>query len=621
MYSFYYIRGISAMDTPYFSNIQAQQQYFAQHEVATIDEIYPPHYQNTIKVSKDNLDFNSQINYVSLEFNDKTYYYFIDSVRYINEDVMELSLTMDTIQTYMFDIIYNSATIERKLIHRYNGSNIINRNYIRENISHGNFVVQNYKRHSYKNMPSDLRMGFYVIASTKPLGTLQDHSVNEFSAYNSGSKVLGQNKIYTDGLYKYIFAVDKYNNVATLVIKIKQSDGSYKSYYWTQNVAFGIRTILEDPSVQFVYYYDDLSILGGSFTKTGTKELTWTIDAPDTYISRYTIEISPTFSTYVNLVCFQPLLSVFDKGDNILLPLFNDNPTDKYQAFSYQCVPQLIDENYIQVFYGERCQLTTYPMHQIFYLYPGNDNTYSSYLVGVQKVSLVECSRAYAIHSYTYSDAIDLTDTYLTTITAKSAELAPTYNDAWKNYQANNFGNLTMGIAKTIASGDYVPEIMKLPNMHKTATYGRRVAKRLTNIGVGLINDALDIGTEIMNYKYTPDTMSQGCNYISDSMNNSLEVISYTKVCDDLEYVAKYFESYGYKVSEVTNENLLEHCKLRYWYNYIKASNINISLKIINDEDTIERITQRFEQGFRYWNVAQTDLNLGDVCVYENVDL
>ena len=80
-------------------------------------------------------------------------------------------------------------------------------------------------------------------------------------------------------------------------------------------------------------------------------------------------------------------------------------------------------------------------------------------------------------------------------------------------------------------------------------------------------------------------------------------------------------ESYGYKVSEVTNENLLEHCKLRYWYNYIKASNINISLKIINDEDTIERITQRFEQGFRYWNVAQTDLNLGDVCIYENVDL
>ena len=227
MYSFYYIRGISAMDTPYFSNIQAQQQYFAQHEVATIDEIYPPHYQNTIKVSKDNLDFNSQINYVSLEFNDKIYYYFIDSVRYINEDVMELSLTMDTIQTYMFDIIYNSATIERKLIRRYNADKIINRNYIRENISQGNYKVENYTRYSYKNMPSDLRMGFIVIASTKPLGSLQGHTTYEAEVFDSGGQIMTETKLYTDGLYKYIYAIDKYNKVSKLIIKVKNSNGTY----------------------------------------------------------------------------------------------------------------------------------------------------------------------------------------------------------------------------------------------------------------------------------------------------------------------------------------------------------------------------------------------------------
>ena len=625
MYSFYYIRGISAMDTPYFSNIQAQQQYFAQHEVATIDEIYPPHYQNTIKVSKDNLDFNSQINYVSLEFNYKTYYYFIDSVRYINEDIMELSLTMDTIQTYMFDIIYNSATIERKLIRRYNADRIINRNYIRENISQGNYKVENYTRYSYKNMPSDLRMGFIVIASTKPLGSLQGHTTYESAVFDSGGQIMNETKLYTDGLYKYIYAIDKYNKVSKLIIKVKNSNGTYSTFENGQTSSYGLRNILEDPSIQFVYYYDDLSILGGTFAKTGTGELTWTIDDDNTFVSQYKINLNstpPIISVFVHLVCFQPLLVKFNTPDPIILPAFRNNPTDRYQSFSWQCVPQLIDENYIQVHYGERCQLTTFPMHQIRQLYGisgGNSN--NNYLAGIRNISLVECVRGYSLHGYDYDKNVITSDYYLTLTSAKSAEIVPTYNDAWKNYQANNFGNLTMGVAKTIESGNYVQDIMKIPKMKKTKTYARRLTSRVGGIARGLAEDLADNVIEGMNYQHKPDTMSQGCSYIGDSLANSLEVISYVDVCDDLEYVAKYFESYGYKVSEVTNENLLEHCKLRYWYNYIKASNINISLKIINDEDTIERITQRFEQGFRYWNVAQTDLNLGDVCIYENVDL
>ena len=143
----YYIEGISRIDTPYYANqgqqatLAAQEAFFERHVVKEIDSaFYPPHYTNQVKLTTDDVDFNTNINYLSLEFNDKTYYYFIDDVEYLSENMIKLYITMDVIQTYMFDIRIASGVIERKFINRWTSNNKINRNYLREAVSDEEFI-------------------------------------------------------------------------------------------------------------------------------------------------------------------------------------------------------------------------------------------------------------------------------------------------------------------------------------------------------------------------------------------------------------------------------------------------------------------------------------------------
>ena len=72
------MEGISRFDTLYFASLTSQETFFESKLVAQMeDSYYPPHYRNELSVGSDDLDFNSRVNYVSIDFKDKTYYYFI----------------------------------------------------------------------------------------------------------------------------------------------------------------------------------------------------------------------------------------------------------------------------------------------------------------------------------------------------------------------------------------------------------------------------------------------------------------------------------------------------------------------------------------------------------------
>ena len=139
--SLYYVEGISDVDTPFFSSKAEQSEYFSKKLVKTLSSsYYPPYYRNKIKFCSDDLTFDTRVNYLSLDTAERKYYYFITSGMYISDGILELSISMDVIQTYLFDFEIRNCVIERKFINRYNSGGDFNRAYIRENVSNGQYL-------------------------------------------------------------------------------------------------------------------------------------------------------------------------------------------------------------------------------------------------------------------------------------------------------------------------------------------------------------------------------------------------------------------------------------------------------------------------------------------------
>ena len=134
-----HIKNISESDTPSFTTQTEQEDYFDNLQGITItDGWYPPYYENEIKFDTEDVSFDTNYNYLILSYNDRNYYYFIDDMTYVNEGVIAIHITMDTIQTFMFGATLSDVVIERKFINRWR-DNYINRNYIRENLSENNY--------------------------------------------------------------------------------------------------------------------------------------------------------------------------------------------------------------------------------------------------------------------------------------------------------------------------------------------------------------------------------------------------------------------------------------------------------------------------------------------------
>ena len=83
-------KNISRLDTIKFNNSAERESYFSSKSIVTIDSIYPPHFQNKIQFSIEDLSPSTKVNYLSLYYEGKYYYYFIDNINYINQGLYEL---------------------------------------------------------------------------------------------------------------------------------------------------------------------------------------------------------------------------------------------------------------------------------------------------------------------------------------------------------------------------------------------------------------------------------------------------------------------------------------------------------------------------------------------------
>lgn len=112
------------------------------------------------------------VDYASFTKNNKTYYYFINSVSFKTNSVVELDMEIDVIQTYLFDVDIKESFIVRSHVQRWNGEEPVEW-LEEEGVQLGEYVLsESTKLYDFKNQ--------YLITSSSPLGKI-DYSKKDSS--------------------------------------------------------------------------------------------------------------------------------------------------------------------------------------------------------------------------------------------------------------------------------------------------------------------------------------------------------------------------------------------------------------------------------------------------------
>ena len=600
MYRFHFIEGISRTDTPLFNNLSKQNVYFNKNTMLQIDEYYPPHYTNVIKCSVADINFNTRVNYVSLRHLDKWYYYFITSCNYVNEDIIEITINMDTFQTFMFDIEYHNSRINRELIKRWNTNGTINREYLRENFSSDKFINYYYKDYTEDRLLDGDGGCFLAKYIKKDLGTevirYATEVINDITGHYKDNALISilpaYNRLNINNDYPY-YGIGHINPETGLQYATEWSgtDYNYVLYEYQSNV-----------SVFMLYYvpfnpFKNIEVQKGTFTITGNKGIVWHYTNDDN--NHFSTEALGNSFTFETSICETKIFS------RDIIFNFSENKTRRVN-FNYKYIPQLIDENYIRLRYGEKAHYTTYPLSLMnsIKLY---GKYYCDILTGHRVAMLVDKN----------TDWVDL---YNTTIVIDGYIQVPMVNDNWKNYMSTHKGDLTLGTAKDILGLGltFVPGQSMLKRSLRQLGYKTRRG----DTGPQAISNMYSRMEDSTNAYFTPNQENQGNNFTPEILSKGYHEMISIDYSVNIEQVATIYESIGYAVDKfVTGTPLVKN---RTIYNYIQCDSIDFSLYSLSTEEMKNDLENRFIEGLRYWNIDEMNslgLNLGDVCIYDNVEV
>ena len=324
--------------------------------------------------------------------------------------------------------------------------------------------------------------------------------------------------------------------------------------------------------------------------------------------------------------------------------LFTKN-TVRAVSFNVRYIPQLLDENYMNIVYGEKTKLSQAPlrMHNEPYF---NLKSYYDFQSGC---------RAYAIY-----DANDDYDKYNTFVQALYGNDFVLFSSYWINYEATHKSSLTDGYALAQTNnainflkgslGSYTNTQYNISTSSSGSTqsmntqYGyyqdfnssynktKNFSQTITGFTpVGAVTNAISAGQNIYNtykereilkadLKASPDAMGSLTEIMMSFTTDSIEDIYAIYQVRDIEACARYFEYNGYKVHRVINGNYRynEICNNRYYYNVIKLQDIEIDITCMIPNEIIGDIKARLSNGLRIFNNSLSSIT--QVLQYDNVE-
>lgn len=651
MITLYYIEGIDRENIPYVYPAYKTQttisDYLREHEVATIpNSYYPPYYRNIISISSEDFTGNfleTSVNYLGIVFGNKTYYYFIDRIEYVNEDLYKLHVTMDVIMTYINDIKVHSGIIERKFIDRWINNRTINRAYKRENASNGLFQLTQRKylskRSNYDGEYKDNVIdGIFVIRTTenpwKPAGSIPFLNGSPSTLYSDSVNFSSR---YATYIVPYIS-----NKFSSTI----QYEGAEEGVYTSQKTTTALTLYhgLSHPAVVDCRYYpinlfeDNFWFIRRNNTDciVSTNILNWCLGK----------EITPTPGIDYNYELIAYLASELTiKPIKGTYTFILNKPSNKNKPFTSEDVPALIDENYIRLSYGDgevqataQLYLITSPTIEYNYKYDINNAARYYWFTATNSVT-IRNERVYGQDNSISSLAVNENPITLDLV-----------NDAWGTWKAYNSATLPLTIGKTaldigkfaldtyityknpmaelLSNSGFVDKRFKKPTLNKK---GQRELFNIQNnesedIRQGLYDIANMPGRfeNIINSSREPDTVKSSGNFTtaisSEGMNIRMDIYK----VNDYEQCAQYYHRYGYLVDEYINEvdNIFDYVSTRYYYNVLKMRDVDISL--VNSPastEVLDLIKERLENGIRLWNCdhQHTFVDIGNYA-YDNIE-
>lgn len=633
-----YVNGINRIDTPYFSSLSEQSTWFSNKVVCSIETtFYPPHYQNKIRCSIDDIDFTDSCNYLYFTFRNKTYYYFIDDITYINENLIELDITMDYIQTYMFNINVNNGIIERKCINRWVRFAVpghspiwsINRGYIRENVGNNDFIYNN---------GNVITPDYWVVIKFSKINTYWHEEFNMSSVVNVKS-----NEITSPFAYCFI---PLNPNIDTIIL----NNVSYSKL----EVYGGISQIIKQWSLSpncidmYVVPYNPIpnyaSISGTVLTLNPDYEF-----IEDTYESsqknyiRSYLEIIPCEYLVVDnqRIGVSSEQNIEFQIKDIEINFDFQRNTDKNVLFQSIYEPCLLDDNYTRLIFGSNNASISIP------LYEQVKNTTTCYY----GIDFSTGARIYgSIPTKNTVISFDYWSNYTIDNNILGLEMG---NNAWNDYVANNrnrwvsagFSTLS-NIAEqfiSIATNNYglyseISSMLANPRSYTKkkkllkAGIGRSIESKRTEEELNILKGFGNTGTfaplinqylEEDNIKHIPNTLKQSGGAIAPILSYSTEIYYCIQQVTNYEQSAKYFQRNGYLVNDYINNvnNLFSYIQNRYYFNVLKMAKCELVLTdAISDSETIENIKDRLFDGLRLWNISNQEVVMGDF-TSDNVEL
>lgn len=101
-----------------FESKQAQFNYFNSLTKIELENATYQRKEGVIRFPEliDNLYEYNYVMYQNESYSDKWFYAFITNMRYLNDNVTEISITTDVFQTWQFDLEFKQSFVEREMI-------------------------------------------------------------------------------------------------------------------------------------------------------------------------------------------------------------------------------------------------------------------------------------------------------------------------------------------------------------------------------------------------------------------------------------------------------------------------------------------------------------------------
>lgn len=615
----YYVEGISESDTPYFATITKQQEFFSNHVVVPSIEssYYPPNYYNEISFDTDDIDVNTKANYLSFDYNNKVYYYFIDAIEYTSENVITLKVKLDAFQTYLFNFNIVGGYIERKFIDRWEDTGNINRNYVRENPSN-NLFTKHVKHTQVVNR--DL---LWIVLKYDVRKAIQISSFYPIFSYRGSYGGECTTRVAIIPVYSHYTIVGKgeedtpHEVFDTFIAQLGFWANTFDLYFFPYCPVEGINIKFANNKFEF---------------------------SSDTYYST-AIEIDSTHKPIYGFDCTRetkldsaittPLPRTNIK-DYVYTYLFNfvKNTTSKLM-FDSKFVPALMDSNFYDYNFGNCNQLTKYPLEEA--VLPKLINHYYMDIVTGNIIMYID------------NNTEDLNDKNTLAIDTNVIHYE-IINNAWQEYQQANkyrwlqaFGATGLGavndVARPLATKDSMDrkiEYIRTDRKYRTpkrklvSSWGKRYESNyslgLQDLAEGsvlggsvhMLNNAIGYANEITNAITSPSSIKQTGDSSVLGYKGS-QVFTYVSKVDNYDECAWYFHRNGYLVNEpITDKNnTLDYVITRYYFNIVKYNDIEVHLNILESNDITDMIKERLLQGVRMWNTDYGEI--GDFR-YDNVE-